>query len=473
MLEEQEKELESDLFAQQEGRAVSLEPSRADVTASDFLTVEEDRKVQRESRKKKEEKDGKFRKKKKSKKDKKKDPRRRRALESDEEEEEKREVPAKGLLQELEETAVQAPVSRKRRRMDGESAPIVTSSADETLPMDIDGDKQVKRQRFDEIMAKGNERSRQAFLGRAKTAKAADLDEDEPDDAFLSAAVEKARRLNRLKEISSKKATGADAVVAAVQRSAATEQPGSSSTAGTVTFSVDETREFTRALLARSEQAERESARKKVASQEPVPAFRGSADNVASEPEVETVAKDEEPEEEVDIHELAKQVKEEDIVGLDSTGSDVPVGRGVGSVLSLLKQTGEMSRKNAGKEEMRGRAKDERTYEDYEPLDLSKVVKIDERRATEKDKELAHREVKLEYRDKHGRLLTRKEAFRELSYQFHGYGSGKRKEEKKLQQIAREQALARQAAAGEGAGTFGALKATQKATGKAFVVHKT
>ena len=130
----------------------------------------------------------------------------------------------------------------------------------------------------------------------------------------------------------------------------------------------------------------------------------------------------------------------------------------------------EMTRKNAGKEEMRGRARDKRTYEDYEPLDLAQVVRIDERNATEKDKEFAHREVKLEYRDKHGRLLTRKEAFRDLSYHFHGYGSGKRKEEKKLEQIAREQAEARLAAQSN---SLGALQATQKATGKAYVVHKT
>jgi U4/U6.U5 tri-snRNP-associated protein 1 len=143
-------------------------------------------------------------------------------------------------------------------------------------------------------------------------------------------------------------------------------------------------------------------------------------------------------------------------------------------MLNILKQNGDMTRKNAGKEELRGRAKDERNYEDYEPLDLKKVVKIDGRKANDKDKEFAKREVKLEYRDKHGRLLTRKEAFRDLSYQFHGYTSGKRKEEKKLQQIAREQAEVAVAArqAGEG-GTLGALRATQKATGKAFVVHKT
>ena len=188
----------------------------------------------------------------------------------------------------------------------------------------------------------------------------------------------------------------------------------------------------------------------------------------------------------VDIQELAKEVKIEDTtqeqyhIDLDGTTTAVPkIGRGVGGLLQLLQQSGELQQRtnNKKKEEMRGRAKDKRTYEDYEPLDLSKVVRIDERNATEKDKEFSSREVKLEYRDEHGRLLTRKEAFRDLSYQFHGYGSGKRKQEKKLQQIAREQAEARivsqQLDEGAVHTTFGALKETQRATGKAFVIHKT
>jgi len=144
----------------------------------------------------------------------------------------------------------------------------------------------------------------------------------------------------------------------------------------------------------------------------------------------------------------------------------------------MLKTTGEITGKHGGKEELRGRAKDERNYDNYEPLDLSKVVAIG-KNATSKDEELANREIKLEYRDKHGRLLTQKEAYRELCYQFPGHGASKRKEEKRLKQIVREQAEARLAsrqvsAARDGttAGTLGALKATQEATGKAFIVHK-
>ncbi|KAK9449991.1 SART-1 protein [Limtongia smithiae] len=44
-------------------------------------------------------------------------------------------------------------------------------------------------------------------------------------------------------------------------------------------------------------------------------------------------------------------------------------------------------------------------------------------------------EVKLEYKDEFGRIMTPKEAFKHLSHQFHGKGSGKLKTEKKLKKI--------------------------------------
>jgi U4/U6.U5 tri-snRNP-associated protein 1 len=221
-------------------------------------------------------------------------------------------------------------------------------------------------------------------------------------------------------------------------------------------FETDETSEFTRALRARSAQSSRTAAAKKKLD---------NPDKVESSGEtvVEDVEMTDAGDEKVDLHELSKDIKDDVL----PTSSAHRLGRGVGSVLEMLKS--DLTQKHAGKEILRGRAKDERTYEDYEPLNLGEVVRIDERTATKADRELAKREIKLEYRDKHGRLLTRKEAYRELCYKFHGHGSGKRKEEKKLQQIAREQAEARLV---QESATMGALQATQKATGKAFVIHK-
>ena len=42
----------------------------------------------------------------------------------------------------------------------------------------------------------------------------------------------------------------------------------------------------------------------------------------------------------------------------------------------MLRHTGEITKKHAGKEEIRGRAPDKRYYSLYDPLDLSKVVTI-------------------------------------------------------------------------------------------------
>jgi U4/U6.U5 tri-snRNP-associated protein 1 len=331
-------------------------------------------------------------------------------------------------------------------------------------------------------MAKGNERTKLAFQQKTKPKIEENLDE-EPDDSFLNAALAKARRLIRLREMSQSKARGADAVAEAV-RSIKKEEPDTT-TSGNITFSIDDTREFTRAIRARAQQKERESQKPKPkqapsavpnvapVKQEEMPPAAAEA----TQPEVEDA--EEEEEGEMDIEELAKEVKTDDIPSFEGTAAEASgVGRGLSSFVSLLRNTGEISKK-AAKEEVRGRAKDDKNLENYEPLDLSKVVKIG-RNATDKDKELANREVKLEYRDKHGRLLTAKEAFRDLCYQFHGHGASKKKEEKRLKQITREQAEARLASRqvsaardGTAAGTLGALKATQKATGKAFIVHKT
>jgi U4/U6.U5 tri-snRNP-associated protein 1 len=386
-------------------------------------------------------------------------------------------ITTKSLLQELEENAALVEIAPKRRRDNGDEENKEKAVTSE--PLDDNGYEknriQEQRLKYESIMAKGNERSMLAFAPKRQTTDTTTaFDEEEPDDAFLNAALAKSRRLQQLQNMEKKK-RGAQAVVAAVRQPTPETIPSSSN--NTITFSIDETREFTIALRAKTEQAEREYRREKELSKVGDSEISKTQTTTVKEEETTTEVKQESGEDDMkpeeDINELAKQVRE-DNVGLEGTGSSAPLGRGLGSILGLLKQTGELTRKNAGKEEMRGRAKDKRTYEDYEPLNLSEVVRIDEKAATDKDRELAHREVKLEYRDNYGRLLTRKEAFRELSYQFHGYGSGKRKEEKKQQQIAREQAEARLASrqAAE-AGIFGAVKKTQKATGKAFIVHKT
>jgi len=462
------------------GKAISLQSEKPNVAASDYMTLEEE---QEERAKKKKKKDGKFKKKKK--KEKKKKRSRTKVEDSDDDDDvdaaSANKTNAHNLLEQLEQTAVEnddPSTQRKRRRSESEDEAPNNGFKQVDTTTQQPGDQ--KRSRYDEIMKKGNERTKQAFEEKPKVVESSAYDE-EPDDSFLNAALEKARRLNRLRELNKTRKKGAEAVADAVQ-SIKQEEPSTTQSSGKLTFAIDDTREFTRAIRARSQQKEREA--QKAAKQQ---AKASNGDEKVKQEEkpaledakVEDVESEDEAED-VNMEELAKEVKVDDVPSFGAAATDsAGVGRGLSSFVSLLKQTGEISAKRGKKEELRGRAKDERNYENYQAMDLSKVVKIG-RNATDKDKELAEREIKLEYRDKHGRLLTQKEAFRDLCYQFHGHGASKKKEEKRLKQITREQAEARLASRqvvaardGTAAGTLGALKATQKATGKAFIVHKT
>ena len=120
------------------------------------------------------------------------------------------------------------------------------------------------------------------------------------------------------------------------------------------------------------------------------------------------------------------------------------VSRGMAAALALLKTSGDLQVKKS--RELAGRAKDARTF-DPSADDLG---------------------IKLEYRDEFGRKLTQKEAFRQLSYRFHGYGPGKKKQEKRLKEM---QAQNRDftSKSSVDTGTMKSLTKTQEATGKAYV----
>ena len=459
---DQEDTSKNDLFSFLRGKAISLEPRVQDMQASDFLTTTEYEATLATKKKKR---DSVFKSKKKMPKMKHKKNRPQVDFEYDDHGKDMASNSAKplskGLVLELEETATVQRLTTKRRRRNDED------DDDEQVP--IQPVNTNKRLRYDKVMEKGNARTSVAFKIEAKKAVFPLIDEDEePDDAFLQAALAKARRLRKLKELSAPVMKAADAVAHALQTANKTQKPEMGITC--VAFAIDDTREFTRALRAREDQTERQKAKKFVKDvvdtiikeQQPGIMLESSKDSINDEDE--------------NIEELAKKIKNDDLSFEGTIASVIPVGRGLSNVLSMLKHTGEIAG-NKAKEEMRGRAKDKRTYDDYENLDLKKIVLIGSR-ATEKDIEFANREIKLDYRDEHGRLLTRKEAYRNLCYQFHGHGSNKKNQERKLRQVEREQAEARLASrqVGEGkagSGSLGALKATQRATGKAFVVHKT
>lgn len=123
------------------------------------------------------------------------------------------------------------------------------------------------------------------------------------------------------------------------------------------------------------------------------------------------------------------------------------VSRGMAATLDLLKSSGELRTKS---NELAGRSKDSRN--------------VDPSKAEESG-------VKIEYRDEFGRKLTQKEAFRQLCYSFHGYGPGKKKQEKRLkvmkQQIKQNSSKTKML---EGnSGTMKSLTKTLEATGQAHI----
>lgn len=524
---------ESDLFASFKGRSVSLASSNenGDTHQADFMSYEEEEAMglnvinKEELERKRKKKEKKLLKK--LKKHKKKNRKEQNVDELDEYDqvEDHHALHPEGadnaeqlnsttsLLEEL--SANSKPNSKKRRRrkrrveydsndsdaevrnVKTQTQPTSNSTKEQSIKTEEEDDEAMQEERkdkFHDIMEKGNKRTQAIFAAQNRSPNAGNGDELEEveDDAFLSAAISKARRLQRLRQLSSKSsdvkqskdiksAKGATAVVEALQSMKSNgnhvTKAATISGEGKITFELGTTTEFTRALRAQPTKAndlnQNQTEQASTIVEKPNP-------SVVEKIEVEDVdmkeVEDDEYENHQTLEELADQVKEEDAMDtLGSTGSTVGVGRGMSAFLGMLKQTGEISGKTSGREELRGRAKDEKTYEDYAPLDLKNVVKLDTTGLTgkrpEKDIEFANREIKLEYRDEHGRLLTRKEAFRQLCYQFHGHGSSKKKEEKRLQQIEREQH--ERSANTSTAGTLGALKATQKATGKAFVLHKT
>ncbi len=71
-----------------------------------------------------------------------------------------------------------------------------------------------------------------------------------------------------------------------------------------------------------------------------------------------------------------------------------------------------------------------------------------------KNREGLTKEIKVEHRDEHGNLLTKKEAYRQLSYRFHGKGSlpGVKKQEKRRKELKLQQEAKSNSNAGTGTG---------------------
>eukprot|EP00180_Rhodochaete_pulchella_P000880 Plantae.Rhodophyta-Rhodochaete_pulchella.ctg17107.p1 GENE.Plantae.Rhodophyta-Rhodochaete_pulchella.ctg17107~~Plantae.Rhodophyta-Rhodochaete_pulchella.ctg17107.p1 ORF type:complete len:234 (-),score=50.23 Plantae.Rhodophyta-Rhodochaete_pulchella.ctg17107:249-950(-) len=124
-------------------------------------------------------------------------------------------------------------------------------------------------------------------------------------------------------------------------------------------------------------------------------------------------------------------------------------GFSVADALSHFRTLGDLRTK----ETLVGRASDTR------PLDVGKA---DPRGSGE---------VKLDYIDEFGRKLTPEEAFRQLSYKFHGQKPSKNKQEKRLKKYVEELRLRQKNSGGETPlSSVAALKKETRATSTPFVI---
>ncbi|TDH70205.1 hypothetical protein CCR75_002220 [Bremia lactucae] len=142
--------------------------------------------------------------------------------------------------------------------------------------------------------------------------------------------------------------------------------------------------------------------------------------------------------------------KEDDGMEKEVWGEEEPlVGTGMGATLALLRKTGDLRQTRV--ERQAGRANDVRDCAFEDDLRIKNGVKLD-------------------YRDEFGRLLTKKEAFRLLSYKFHGHEPGKKRKEKRLRQL-KEELQAQKMLSGEGSmKMMKVLETKQKHTKEAHVV---
>eukprot|EP01086_Lenisia_limosa_P016810 TRINITY_DN69_c0_g1_i1.p1 TRINITY_DN69_c0_g1~~TRINITY_DN69_c0_g1_i1.p1 ORF type:complete len:111 (-),score=14.91 TRINITY_DN69_c0_g1_i1:41-373(-) len=77
------------------------------------------------------------------------------------------------------------------------------------------------------------------------------------------------------------------------------------------------------------------------------------------------------------------------------------------------------------------------------------------------------REVQLDYRDDEGRLLTPKEAFRHLSYRFHGRKPGRKNFERKIKQLQEREYVIQKGSEHEIQTSIPTLKSLHRETKKA------
>ncbi|GAA5981683.1 hypothetical protein JCM10908_004565 [Rhodotorula pacifica] len=180
---------------------------------------------------------------------------------------------------------------------------------------------------------------------------------------------------------------------------------------------------------------------------------------------------------------------------LATTGHEQLVSHGLASTLSLLRHQGliktrtpeELARDKELKQREAWLAQQRRRAEERERERIASRKMGDKKDQQQREYENRMREqreaqatleafanykpaVNLTYHDKFGRDLTPKEAWKQLNYDFHGYGSGAKKTDKRLQKIENERKQAAMAAGDTPLSTAAAFAARAEKTGSATMI---
>eukprot|EP00750_Incisomonas_marina_P012032 INCI16506.1.p1 GENE.INCI16506.1~~INCI16506.1.p1 ORF type:complete len:758 (+),score=210.63 INCI16506.1:346-2619(+) len=373
--------------------------------------------------------------------------------------------------------------SRKRSRRDEEEK--ARAAADRAR----------KDRAFQAALASANADNREAFVGKSDSGAAAQssakgsappppppppLQDEDEDDADLQRALARARALKRKAAMARVKqegsdgqaiktetggfASGADLVAMAHANKAAAEAEEKQRLEkdGSTTMSFTSTSEFSRRLQTQLQEqtAERRAQelaelkaktlsvlqeQKKLAAQQLERAKQAAAGSGAAESDSEDdVAESAGPatQEEDDARDASKAAK--NAKQLTFMRNEHVHSGGIAATLAMMRQTGVT----------RAAVKSDVTYagrtNDPKPTPTSQSDR-----------------VKLIYKDKFGRVMTPKEAFRQHSYKFHGKGPGQKRREKTLRKYREEQALKKNK--GAGFDMVDRIKQHQQRTGQAYV----
>lgn len=278
------------------------------------------------------------------------------------------------------------------------------------------------------------------------------------DDDDLQLALSMQRR-NALKK---RKRTRPEDIAKEVKE-ASDEQDGASEETGGLV--IGEVSEFVAGIKKGDEDEEDRPRKKRPAEQPPAPAVKEEAEEDVPMTNIDAYqpTRDEQKEE----------IKEEESPEDDDIMEEKTVGQGLGATLSLLRDRGilrdsdgverhedfmkkqeflakkrrmeaeldEAARQQRERDRASGRL-DRMSHREQQEYARQQNAQRD-LQASRRMAELFNQEFKptfeIKYADETGRRLDQKEAFKHLSHQFHGKGSGKGKTDKKLKKIAEEQ----------------------------------